>query len=635
MGFSTFKFLSLLTIIFLFSHSGFSQTVGEPKKSLLSTAEGLEQTLWSDWVILIEKVKKDIDNEQAINKLIKSLKEKALDRGVYQLETMAIATSNEGMKALEGKNFKMAKKYFLIARDLDPYQPDSYFGMAELLLKKSPLNIFSAIKETIAGLSALYSSFMEKFFLYGNLMILVYTALLMACPIFVLFLFAHYFNLPAHDIKELLPRAMPLGVINSMVFFFLLLPLFLGLGIFFIIAWWTLLIWVYLSRAEKGIIYGILVFFLLIPTLSSYVGRYYEFYNNRLLHSALFLKNKGANQDLIDVLEREWRKNPQDPHINFLLGLSYKKMGKDLYKAAKFYEDAVKYGSFPGALVNLGNVYFILNNFPLAKKAYDEAKEKFPTLASVYYNYSKLLNEQLYFNEAVKEYTKAMELDKNKIDYYAKIYNYQINRVVIDEFYSDQELEQLIKDSFKETSSSGIHFWHQNLWGLSLGLLPLAAILLGILLNIHDRVRRRFLPLSRLCSTCGKVICPKCQRRSKNKNYCTQCSIIFSSSDPLNKQARDLKKAQIERKERMLRIITKITTIFIPGSGHLLLGGSVQGLIFIITWLLLIIIFIFNRNFIFSSYYIYGIPIAIKITAGIIFGFILYVIAFLTLKEEY
>ena len=77
-----------------------------------------------------------------------------IERNIRSLEPIALARVGEGLIRLGQGDVDRAEEDFRAAIALDPHLPDAYFGLAQRAVKKGPLGILAAVRDTFSGLIA-------------------------------------------------------------------------------------------------------------------------------------------------------------------------------------------------------------------------------------------------------------------------------------------------------------------------------------------------------------------------------------------------------------------------------------------------------------------------------------------------
>ena len=102
--------------------------------------------LWAAY----KKAESKGDNEGA-QSAMREIRRLRIERNIRGLETVALARVADGVAALRAGDNTRAETALRDAVALDPHLPDAYFGLALYDVKKGPLGIVPAVKDTLSG----------------------------------------------------------------------------------------------------------------------------------------------------------------------------------------------------------------------------------------------------------------------------------------------------------------------------------------------------------------------------------------------------------------------------------------------------------------------------------------------------
>jgi hypothetical protein len=86
------------------------------------------------------------------------------------------------------------------------------------------------------------------------------------------------------------------------------------------------------------------------------------------------------------------------------------------------------------------------------------------------------------------------------------------------------------------------------------------------------------------CRRCGGAYCRKCQVATKFPGFCSPCVHLFLLRDGLAPSVREMKMDEVVRFRRRQYLRTRVLSLFLPGSGHVLGGRPFLGAIFLTLW---------------------------------------------------
>jgi tetratricopeptide (TPR) repeat protein len=232
------------------------------------------------------------------------------------------------------------------------------------------------------------------------------------------------------------------------------------------------------------------------------------------------------------------------------------------------------------AMVNLGNLHALRQEFAVAQGLYSQAADIDPGLALAHYNSHLTHLETFNMEAADDELRQARRIDDQLISgIMAGGTDSRTRRSPQDTTYSPREIwnraahlrlaggvRQEVARAFTSTAT------------MAGGAGLLAALLLpGIGLAPRAGAARR-------CRRCGRAFCRRCRVGTKYPDSCSQCIHLFILRDGLAPNVRDRKMADVIRYRRQVFLGTRIASLFLPGSGHVMGGRALLGTLLLATW---------------------------------------------------
>ncbi len=612
--------LIILTFCLTLSHAQPAEQIPDKQDGELIFPDKSLKALWENWKELMHQIEKPRENRQLIDKNINNLKQKCLDRGIESFEMFCVALCREGYHAYSNSNYDLAIKFFKYASILDKSQPLCYIGLANAYFAKSLFNFPKVVLYLGHAYRLVFDDIWGKIFIVADLILIGSIMLLLFCISFLIVVFVKYYKLFEHELIEKLGLRSSYHVARVIILLVLMLPLILRLGLVWMLILMLFLCWIYATRNERVVLILFLITLIAIPSLLSQAAKYYQLYNSRLLHAAVFMKKGGYSDQVLRALEYEAKQNPQEPLIFFFTALSYKRQGEKLLAAIAQYQRAYNLRSdFFEALLNMGNVYFILKEIDKAIEAYQQARMIDPEAVIVHYNLSRAYYEKLRFEEGATARSDAMRISPEMVDYYTSIYTRNINRVVIDKSIPTHILKDKMNQLLVENTVDPQLLWVEGIWGIKSESLAFLAIIVGILLFVGERYRTRYFPKARECSVCGKGICKNCLRSNRGKYYCIDCYDAFVDTSTVKYDLKEKRKKLINRMDIIRNGGLLGFNLLFPGAGLIIKGRVIWGQVFLLLWSLFIIILL-KHNLLLTM------PIFIFDAWGIIKSFLMAII---------
>jgi tetratricopeptide (TPR) repeat protein len=553
--------------------------------------------LWNAGRELLEILEQVPPDQARLEQTLARINDIQLDLGISTLEYLPLVLCQKARLAIDNGNYQAARNMLAQAERINPQFVVTPFVRARLALAGNTPNPLGFVRHFTRGMVLFFQDFWGQRMLLGNALLTISHALLIFFFLFGAGLFLRELSRIIFDLTHFLPSDFNRAGVWILGFMVLFIPVWFGLGLLVCLAIWLILIWSYTNRLEKGIIIGLLVVMLLMPTLLSLAARQFLLYDNLPLHSAMYVMKGGWSDEVVEVLEEKVKNDPGDYRSHFYLGLLYKRKGGleeriNLIKAAASFERVLQLnrGHVP-AQINLGNVYLYTNRPEAAREAYEKAMRMDPERASVYYNLSRFYfqNFKKYSaNEGQSMYAKAQKINQEAISRQIDQFKEgSCNRETIDETLSTEEWNEIVAPQVMSLSVKTDLLWNSRLMGVPPNQLVVFVLGLGVLLFLVDYLRPRIWPLSKRCAMSGTPYVPTEEIRGP---YCETTMNLFFKGDNVDLDARKAWKKYIARKELVNRVVTAIVTLLAPGLGHVMNEKPLVGTGLLAAWSLGIIL---------------------------------------------
>lgn len=573
-----------------------SQTMGEPL-TVPTERPALEEVLSSRRVPLKEMMpfqetwfarKKALTagETRSANEALDKIYQEKLNMGLRNLFLYSASLVREGEAIFKRGDAKGGIEVVERAIALSPDLPSAYFSAFGLSLRN--LDIGGAIFNLLRGVKAIPRSFFYTLSFLGNALFYTLGALLLSFALYTLILVLKYAKLFSHDVGDLFPGNPPRVATFSLGFIILLLPLLLGVGPLWLIAWCILLIFPYCNRGEKAVSLVFFLFLISSPEILRMVSSFLSSAPSGLVNELAQTREGDWDVGMEESLKKWTNDNPGDSEVLLSVGLISKKKG-DLRTALEYYDKALVR---PGRSVeiearlrvNKGNVLMGLGDLDGAIREYKKSIEILPGLASAHYNLGQVYMKKGMI-EGEGELRMSKELDPELTAFYTELYAPNLNRLLIDEevpvdvlvlrFLSPtHEKEQIMNDLFVGVMK-----------GVRVEKVPLVGGCLIFLSLVLSAFLRKF-GLARSCEKCGRPTCVRCTEGVKTE-FCPQCYEIYVNRVGTDTNLRVKKESEIRRYLGRWIYISRFFSFILPGSGQMIRGDAVQGIIFAFIFALL------------------------------------------------
>jgi tetratricopeptide (TPR) repeat protein len=499
--------------------------------------------------------------------------------GLQAAPEIAAAFLSKARQSLVEGDYHRSSEFFRLAARFDPALTAAHFGLA-LALLRGDRDLPGAVREWWAGVRRSLSEPESAFYEAGNGFLLLYLGLCFGgCVALVLLVLRHA---PAffHDLKERSSGRLSEGGSRLLGWCLLALPVIAMAPVAWALAFWGAIVFTYLRRPERWVAAVILLLLGAAGPVVRLVGWHFGTAADPAARALIQAGDENYSLTQVEPLKQLARDHPGETIFPFLLA--------SVYRAAGRADDAIAlYGRVleidPGetrALVNLGNLYFLRQDFPVALSKYHRASESDPRFLLPHYNSHLAHLEAFHLEAADEELGQARRIDDTQVTrLMAREAQNSARRTPIDARLTKKEiwtqalrlrLERGLRSEFKEALGAPAT--------LAGGAGLIAALLLpGLGLAPRSGAARR-------CRRCGGPFCRRCQVATKYPDHCSQCMHLFILRDGLAPGVKNRKMEEVARYRRKIFIGTRCLSLVLPGSGHLLGGRALVGAATLMAW---------------------------------------------------
>ncbi len=512
-----------------------------------------------------------------------------LDNGAINFTPYSLMLIQQSREAIKARNYDRAVVLAEYARKISPDLPPAYLAEAGAHFSRNKANAHLLFKGYfLAFVKKLQNVDSLSFFIISNASVII-GAVLLTMLVFALVVMLQYYRHLYHDVRHVIPTAVPHKAVWGCVMLLFLVPVFCSLSIFWVCLYWLVLLFGYMDIRKKCItlvLAGIIA--LVIPALIV-LGSFCLYLPQSDLTKLLWKANYDfCDTNHIEQVETAALQNPDDVEVLFSIGLLQKKE-QNFATAQKYYErllprDPRSYKT----VTNLGNVYLALERWDDAVQKYKDAIALAPErAAAAHFNFARAYQQRFMFREAEPELVQAKKLDHARIDRYLAIYSKNLNRLLVDEVLYKKHIVARAYGLFQGEDTIAAGVWDLLFGGITLVYGPLLLILVSCL-NVYV-VRKEAFRISTKCTMCGKILCKRCQLVISADMLCAQCHNFLQKQEKLSYKQREAKVSQVARFVKRYRFFTALFSRLLPGAGHIWKGFPVQGVFFLLLFFLLLL----------------------------------------------
>lgn len=498
--------------------------------------------------------------------------------GVRAAPEIAAAFLAEGRRALDEGDYRRAKEEFGAATRFDPALDAAHAGLSSALLR-GDRDVVGAATELAR---AIRSSFSDPVTLYqraGNGLLVIFLGLSLGAGLALVLLCARSVPSLSHDLLEKFPGRLSETTAPVLGWSLLILPVIAPLPVSWTLAAWSALLFAYFGRTGRVVALGAL----LLLFASGPAGRSIEWIFQSAADEgvrALLRSARGGHDPGDEVaLGRLMSEHPHEAIFPFLLGSIHRTTGRP-EEAMRMNRRVLQIDPrHARAMVNLGNLHALRQEFALAQDLYRRAAESDPTLVLAHYNSHLAHLEMFQLEAADAALRRARQIaDALVSDLVSRGASGRAKRSPQDTTYTAREIGE---HALLLRAPTGL--WKE--WGRALGapatLAGGAGFLAALLLPGLGLVPRT---PARRCLRCGRAYCRRCQVASKHPDHCSQCLHLFILRDGVAPSVKNRKMDEVARYRRRAWLSERLLSLLLPGSGHVLGGRPLLGAILLAIW---------------------------------------------------
>lgn len=458
---------------------------------------------------------------------------------------------------------------------LDGASPSVSFGEAERAANKSDWP--TALRLVAQGFVKMFGNYRTNLLGRADLLLVAALALSVVAIFFAIALLIRYGRSMAHDFREILGNWLSGGTVSVLAFALLFLPLFLWLGPMWLVFYWFALFFAYASVVERIAIAVLLILVALLPIVVDWTASRIAGVESPVVMAAVASENRAYHPEALRRLQELIAVVPDHATLQLLVGNMQSFEGND-DQAAQHYRRAIELRQgYAGAHVNLGNLFFLNNEFQAAMTEYEKAQSYDSDLAIAFYNASVASGETYKFDQQAKMLERAREADRSFVERLTRTPPSQ--KIVmysppVDEAWRvTEEMSQRPAARALFGNYASFDFARSALTPVTLGAI-LSLLLAGFLW-----MKRRRTGLANACIKCGRTFCYRCKSARESATYCTQCIHIYLKRDGVSLDTKRQKLEEVTEHQGGMTKRNRLFATFMPGSAQMLEGRTIKGII--------------------------------------------------------
>lgn len=469
-----------------------------------------------------------------------------------------------------------------MAERLAPGSVYLHLSLSRYYLGGGPFSPGKSLSHYLQAFSVLHDDFPALYRVLGRASIyfLVFTGLFGLA--FGLIMIARYGPLLLHDFKDLFgPGKVPDPMIYALNGLLLLLPLGAGLSFWWVLSWWFFIFSLYMNRSERVWAY---LWFLALAGSPWLIDRYSVFCATRsdeVLQTVLRVRNGVPLPNDPEVMKQALKKDPDNPLVRYTNAQLLTRRGQSFFRKAVSMYEPIKDDPLTaqGAYNNLAEIYMAAGDLVSVSTALSAAMEKGPARVEIVYNLARYYNESEQLVHMEEQFKAARSIDGERLDEYLERSGpRRLNRAMASLPVPWELVWQRSVRGSALANVSGTGQWKkwmgapEGIWFLGACAGGLVLILLLQILGMRWRRSVR-------CESCGKPICLRCQRPSKDPAVCSPCFHVFRGEGGVELKVKMQKRQEVQRYRDLRARLGMVVSLVVPGSGLVLLGRTGVGVL--------------------------------------------------------
>lgn len=535
--------------------------------------------LWRDF--LARDIRPEAEREE------RALQGIQLTWGLTRFPLLAEEEMRLAAEAAEGGDPARALALYDASLANTPESAAALIQRAGLIWQADKTRLLEAIRNLAAGMFQAMRGRETGFRLGSNLLLSLLVAWLTLVCLVAIVLSIKVQPLFGHELSERLLKGLPPSSQVSLGLLLFLLPLMLGLGLLWAAVVALLVCAPYVGQRERAAVSLLLAMLVALPFGYEWVAARHILASSHRFALVRAAEEGGRGETLVRELRQWTEEAPKAGLPRYYLGLVLKRRGELAQANVEMAQAAQLLPRAGFVQVGLGNLDYLLGRLPEAETAYRRAAEILPASAAVQLNLSKLYTQRLQLDQSDEALTRSLKLDPHTASMVSFFHGQGLTEFVVDEPVPWSALAAGLTPPIQDVRSVADGFWGRPLSGVSLALLPYAAVILLILFWTHVMLRGRTPPVRR-CHQCGTPFCGRCQTNPKEKEYCGPCAAVFREREGVAAFVRGLRIREGEVWVRRERARVGILGSVVPGGGDLYGGRVALGLLLCLpaVWLL-------------------------------------------------
>ncbi len=381
-----------------------SPASGFPLTSSVRRTLALMQQDWAEWLAAYER-EDGVAAEAALERLRAGLDEVGMER----LPELSLGAAARAVAAAREGKIDWARQGLLAAERLDVGRPETAFAAARVeAAARRPL---AAVTQAARGYLRTFGMPLERTLWLANLALWAAASLLVAGAAFVVVLMATRGQRLLAAVLKLLEAQFSRPTTYVLSALLLAWPVLLPDGFFWLLLYWSVLLWSYGSRAERALLLVVWVVMAATPGLVNELRRRVAVRLSPMVRAVEDAQAGRMHGELFGDLGRLRGVLPGSAAVRQLLADQHRRLGQ-CEAAMPLYRQVLEAeGENGAARLDLGLCAFQRGELEEAIEDFRQAAALAPLSAAPHFNLSLVYSELYRFREAGAALARAQEID--------------------------------------------------------------------------------------------------------------------------------------------------------------------------------------------------------------------------------
>ena len=328
---------------------------------------------------------------------------------LYAASAMAMAG-----EASQKGNRPLADWSIAAARLLDSNLPDVEFAAADIARRRSD---WPAVMTALGdGMGKTFSNYRSHVLATSDVVFLLVISVALLSLTFGILLFYRYARPAVHDLREMLSTKLSPNTATVLAWAAMFLPILLWLGPGWLVVYWMAILFSYANPGERVATAILMLLLAVTPPVLAITSYQVSGIDSPIIRAAVANIENSYDPESLRRLKEMRDLVPRNAILPLLMGNMEMQQANEGDAAVNYREALQQNEKLAGAHVNLGNLYYLENDFQTANIEYERATQADATIAIAYYNHSVASGEMYKFDEQGQQLELARQRDPALIE---------------------------------------------------------------------------------------------------------------------------------------------------------------------------------------------------------------------------